>query len=291
MPTTQAEHGDDGHAGAAEQLVEDDVEDGADDAAVVLDGVDVERVRRRRVRSEAELAAPECEQHGEREDDEARPERPHVGQARAGEQQAAERAGDERQEHRGPAEEDVQARDDATADEAAVPAEPEHDGEEDRHRDEPEPGELVVLVLPARGPTARAPRAAAGLGFGRAREVRFTGAMQRSSRATPGSCRRPRVRRRARAGRRRRRTGSLGGRTGRPRATPGRAPTRSGPRPPGPRAPVRARPARGMPARPDEAPRQTPARRRTGSHSSSSAAPGCPYQGRPSAISLSSSSR
>ena len=158
----EAEHGDDGHAGASEQLVEDDVEDGADDAAVVLDGVDVERVRRRRVRSEAELATPECEQHGEREDDEARPERPHVGQARAGEQQAAERAGDERQEHRGPAEEDVQARDDATADEAAVPAEPEHDGEEHRHRDEPEPGELVVLVLPARDPTARAPRAAAG---------------------------------------------------------------------------------------------------------------------------------
>ena len=95
----------------------------------------------------------------------------------------------------------------------------------------------------------------------------------------------------ARAGPRPRRTGSRAGRRGRPRATCGRDRLEAG----GGREPFE---------RPDEhcelevglrhAVREatdTPAMRSTGSHSTTSPAPGSPYQGRPSAASLSSSSR
>ena len=177
--------------------------------------------------------------------------------------------------------------DDPAADRAAVPVEVDDRRQEEPEGGEPEPDELGVLVV-ARALLRRALLDAGAWGRLRGRAFAALRSPWRR-RVRPGDAA-------SWLGGERsevfgaRRAGSRAGRTGRPRVTNGRAPTRI-------RAPVEAF------DRPDEHGQLEVGlgdahRRRvhagplsTGAHSTSSAGPGSPYQERPSARSASSSSR
>ena len=119
------EEAEDGGAGVAEEAAEDEVQRlaGAPPARFAQDGHDAEA-----------------------EDDEAGPERPHVDQLGAGDQEAADGEQGEWDSDAPGADESIEGRVDPVACVAPVPAEPERNGEEDAEEDECEPEKLVVLL-------------------------------------------------------------------------------------------------------------------------------------------------
>jgi hypothetical protein len=107
-----------------------------------------------RVEAAPDGPAPLLAEHrhdSESKSDEAGPERAHVDELGAGDEETAHGDEEERQRQAGAADERVERGVDLAPDDAAVPLEPEHDREKEAERKQAEAGELGVL------PTLRPP--------------------------------------------------------------------------------------------------------------------------------------
>ena len=129
-----------------EQRSRDDEEEAQDGGARVAEEAAEDEVQRLAGAPPARFA--QDGHHAEAEDDEAGPERPHVDQLGAGDQEAADGEQDEWDSDAPGADESIEGGVDPVAGIAPVPAEPERNGEEDAQEDECEPEKLVVLLPP-----------------------------------------------------------------------------------------------------------------------------------------------
>ena len=99
-------------------------------------------------RAEVAALAAERQQQAEGEDEQSRSERADVDEVAAADHQAADDDERERQHEGQASDESLEPIADPAADVPAVPAGPEHGGEEEPERDEREPEQLGMLVPP-----------------------------------------------------------------------------------------------------------------------------------------------